>query len=115
MRWAGGASTEDTAARQAEAGAPRSCHRSAELRNDGNVDAAFAAAARTLQATYELPLLAHAAMEPMNCTAHVRADGCELWIPTQNPADARAVAAAICGLPVQQVTVHVTRSGGGFG
>ena len=115
VRWAGGATTEDTAARQAE------CRRLAQLppervlRNDGNVDAAFAAAARTLQATYELPLLAHAAMEPMNCTAHVRADGCELWIPTQNPADARTVAAAICGLPAQQVTVHITRSGGGFG
>ena len=115
VRWAGGATTEDTVARQVE------CRRLAQLppervvRNDGDVDTAFAGAARTLQATYELPLLAHAAMEPMNCTAHVRPDHCELWIPTQNPADARAVAAAICNLPQQQVTVHVTRSGGGFG
>lgn len=115
VRWVGGAVTEDTLARQAE------CRRLAALppqrvaRNDGDVDAAFASAARMLQATYELPLLAHAPMEPMNCTAHVSEGRCELWIPTQNPADARRVAAAICGLPQQQVNVHVTRSGGGFG
>ena len=115
VRWHGGAVTEDTQARRAE------CRRLAALppqrvaRNDGDVDTVFASAARTLQATYELPLVAHAPMEPMNCTAHVSAGRCELWIPTQNPADARRVAAAICGLPEQQVSVHVTRSGGGFG
>jgi isoquinoline 1-oxidoreductase beta subunit len=115
IRWSGGAVDEDSTRRLAQ------CRQLAQLapelilRNDGDVEKAFATAARTLQATYELPLLAHAAMEPMNCTAHVRADRCELWVPTQNPAGARAVAAAICALPLESVTVNVTRSGGGFG
>jgi isoquinoline 1-oxidoreductase beta subunit len=115
IRWSGGAVDEDSERRLAQ------CRRLTQLapelilRNDGDVEKAFATAARTLQATYELPLLAHAAMEPMNCTAHVRADRCELWVPTQNPAEARAVAAAICALPLESVTVNVTRSGGGFG
>jgi isoquinoline 1-oxidoreductase subunit beta len=83
--------------------------------NDGDALRAFASAARTLEAVYELPLVAHAPMEPMNCLADVRGDRCEVWAPTQNPSAARAVAAQMSGLPPGSVTVHVTRSGGGFG
>jgi isoquinoline 1-oxidoreductase beta subunit len=115
ITWSEGASGEDTQRRRAE------CQRLATLapervvRNDGDVEHAFAKAAAKLEAIYELPLVAHAAMEPLNCVADVRADRCEMWVPTQNPSAARDVAAQICKLPPESVTVHVTRSGGGFG
>src|SRR3989442_12788328 len=54
-------------------------------------------------------------MEPMNCTAHVRADGCDVWAPTQNQTRAQEVAAALAGLPKEKVRIHTTFLGGGFG
>jgi CO/xanthine dehydrogenase Mo-binding subunit len=81
----------------------------------GDVDAAFGRAARTLTATCEFPFLAHATMEPMNCTAHVRADACDIWAPTQNQAGARQVGVDVTGLPFEAVRVHTTLLGGGFG
>lgn len=68
-----------------------------------------------LTAVYEMPYLAHAAMEPLNCTADVRADSCTVWVPTQNPQDAQNRAVAITRLPRDAVTVNVTLMGGGFG
>lgn len=68
-----------------------------------------------LTADYELPFLAHACMEPMNCTASVTADGCTLWVGSQAPEGARALASAITGLPVEKVVVHRPQLGGGFG
>jgi isoquinoline 1-oxidoreductase beta subunit len=85
------------------------------LRNDGDVDAAIAGAVNKLDAVYQVPFLSHAPMEPMNCTADVRSDACELWAPTQVPGDARAAAAQITGLPADKITVHMARAGGGFG
>jgi isoquinoline 1-oxidoreductase subunit beta len=85
------------------------------IRNDGDVDARLAAAARVVEATYELPLLAHAPMEPMNCTADVRADECHIWGPLQNPGGAVDLAAAITGMAPSRIHVHLARSGGGFG
>jgi isoquinoline 1-oxidoreductase beta subunit len=84
-------------------------------RNDGDVDAALSAAATKLEATYSVPFLAHATMEPMNATAHVRADGAELWLPTQFPDWATGAVAKALGMKVSQVTTHVTLLGGGFG
>jgi len=81
----------------------------------GDVDANLKAAARTVEAVYQAPYLAHACMEPMNCTAHVRDGRGEIWAPTQNPQGVRASAAQVTGLPVESVTVHVTYLGGGFG
>jgi isoquinoline 1-oxidoreductase beta subunit len=69
----------------------------------------------TLEAVYDVPFFAHATMEPMNCTADVRADRCEVWAPTQVPQEARDVAQRTSGLPAEAVTVHVTLLGGGFG
>jgi isoquinoline 1-oxidoreductase beta subunit len=84
--------------------------------NEGDVDAAFAAAAKKIDATYELPFLAHATMEPMNCTASVTADGLELWAPTQFPDWWGASAAKAVGFAKpDQAKVHVTLLGGGFG
>ena len=81
----------------------------------GDVDAAFAQAARRLEAWYQAPYLAHAPMEPMNCTARVSADGVEVWAPTQVPSFARAAAAEAAGVAENRVTLHVTLLGGGFG
>ncbi|MDR8401826.1 molybdopterin-dependent oxidoreductase [Paraburkholderia sp. USG1] len=67
------------------------------------------------EATYELPFLAHAAMEPMNCTVHVRPDACDVWVGTQAIGKARDAAAAAAGLKAQQVTIHNHIIGGGFG
>jgi isoquinoline 1-oxidoreductase beta subunit len=85
------------------------------VRADGDVDAALARAARTLDVVYEQPLVAHAQMEPVNCTAWWRDDGCELWAPTQDPAAARAAVARATGLPEAAIDVHPLRMGGGFG
>ncbi|WP_395703883.1 molybdopterin cofactor-binding domain-containing protein [Aquabacterium sp.] len=85
------------------------------FRSTGDVEAARRSAARTLARRYHTPFLAHVPLEPPNCTAEVRADGCEVWAPTQNPGDARERIAAALGLPLDKVTVHVMHLGGGFG
>jgi isoquinoline 1-oxidoreductase beta subunit len=85
-------------------------------RRDGDVEAALGAAAgKTIEATYRLPFLAHACMEPMNATAHVHDGRCEIWAPTQGQTRARDAAAALLGIPRERVTVHTTYLGGGFG
>src|SRR5438477_244090 len=86
-----------------------------EARKDGDAVAALAGAAKKVEAVYEVPFLHHATMEPMTCTAHVRADGCDVWVPTQNQTRAQEVAAELTGLPKEQVRVHTTFLGGGFG
>ncbi|CAH0133503.1 Isoquinoline 1-oxidoreductase subunit beta [Massilia sp. Bi118] len=70
---------------------------------------------RRIDAVYEMPFLAHATMEPMNCTVDLRADACELWVGTQVPALAQGAAAKVTGLPVEKVKVHNHYLGGGFG
>jgi isoquinoline 1-oxidoreductase beta subunit len=87
----------------------------AQARHEGNPDRALAGAARRLEAVYETPFLAHATMEPMNATAHVRPDGVDIWAPTQFQGGAQQMGAAIGGVPADQVRVHTTYLGGGFG
>jgi isoquinoline 1-oxidoreductase subunit beta len=87
----------------------------AVAQNVGNVDAAIAGAATKVEAIYQVPFLAHATMEPMNCTVHVRKDGCEVWVGTQVMARAQAAAAKSAGLPIDKVVVHNHLLGGGFG
>lgn len=77
--------------------------------------AAFAGAARVLEWTYDLPYLAHGCLEPLNCTASVTANACEVWAPTQAITGAAAVAAQVTGLPPSAITVHTTFLGGGLG
>jgi len=84
-------------------------------RHDGNPDAALPGAARRVEADYETPFLAHATMEPMNATAHVRPDGVDIWAPTQFQTGAHQLGAAVGGVPPEQVKVHTTYLGGGFG
>jgi isoquinoline 1-oxidoreductase subunit beta len=81
----------------------------------GDTLSALKRAEKTLSAVYELPLLAHATMEPMNCTADVRADRCDLYVGTQVQQGAQAAAADAAGLKPEQVNVHTTLLGGGFG
>jgi isoquinoline 1-oxidoreductase subunit beta len=83
--------------------------------NTGDIDKAMAGAITKVEATYQLPFLAHATMEPMNCTVHLRKKGCEVWVGTQVIARAQAAAAKTAGLPLEQVVVHNHLLGGGFG
>jgi isoquinoline 1-oxidoreductase subunit beta len=81
----------------------------------GNPMRALTAGTRKLSAVYQAPYLAHATMEPMNCTADVKSDRCEIWVPSQNPQGAQTDAARMTGLPVEAVTVHVQYLGCGWG
>ncbi len=89
------------------------------FRDDGEVDAALAKSGRVVEATYEVPLLAHACMEPMNCTALFENGAAEIWIGSQTPLAGRWGApqgAALVGAEVTEpVTTHITLTGGGFG
>jgi CO/xanthine dehydrogenase Mo-binding subunit len=85
------------------------------VRNDGDAAAAMSVAARQIHAVFEAPFLAHGAMEPINCTVHVRADGCEVWTGSQVLARAHATAAAVTGFSPEKVVVHNHLLGGGFG
>src|SRR5438132_8405471 len=82
---------------------------------DGDVAKAMAGAVKKVEAVYQMPFLAHATMEPMNCTVHVRKDGCEVWVGSQVVARAQAAAAKTSGLPLDKVVVHNHLIGGGFG
>ncbi len=81
----------------------------------GNSDEAMAASVTKVEATYQVPFLAHATMEPMNGTVHLRKDGCEVWVGSQAMARAQAAAAKTAGLPLDKVVVHNHLIGGGFG
>jgi isoquinoline 1-oxidoreductase subunit beta len=83
--------------------------------NIGDADKAMASAATKLEAIYQAPFLAHATMEPMNCTAHYRKDECELWLGTQAIARVQSFVAKAAGLPPEKVIVHNHLLGGGFG
>ena len=87
----------------------------AVAQNIGDVGKAMASAVTKVEATYQVPFLAHATMEPMNCTVHVRGDGCEVWVGTQVAARAQAAAAKTAGLPLDKVVLHNHLIGGGFG
>jgi isoquinoline 1-oxidoreductase subunit beta len=76
---------------------------------------AVAQSVTKVEATYHVPFLAHATMEPMNCTVHVRKDGCEIWVGSQAVARVQAAAAKTTGLPLDKVVVHNHLIGGGFG
>jgi isoquinoline 1-oxidoreductase subunit beta len=81
----------------------------------GDAAAALKSASKSVNAVYELPLLAHATLEPQNCTADVKADGCDVYVGTQVQGVAQAVSAKAAGLKPEQVRIHTTLLGGGFG
>jgi isoquinoline 1-oxidoreductase beta subunit len=83
--------------------------------NKGNVENALTKGTQKVEATYLLPYLAHVTMEPMNCTAYVGANQCDIWVPTQNQSGVLELASRITGLKPDQINVHTTYLGGGFG
>jgi len=85
------------------------------LRNNGDVETALAGAAKTIEADYVYRFVSHATLEPQNCTAFVQGNRAEIWAPTQNPARGQALVAKTLGLPEENIAIHVTRIGGGFG
>ncbi len=81
----------------------------------GNARLLLDHAAEIIETEYETPYLAHATLEPMNCTAHVHSDGCKVWVPTQTQEGAQKAAARVTGLPLETIRIHTTFLGGGFG
>jgi isoquinoline 1-oxidoreductase beta subunit len=115
VKWDDGPNAQVTSASISQLLTEQAGKPSAQARHDGDPDGALAGAASKVDAAYELPLLAHATMEPMNCTAHVRSDGVDIWAPTQFQTGAQGLGAKIGGVPPEKVQVHTTYLGGGFG
>ena len=117
VTWDEGATAQQSSAgfaAQAAALAAQPAQRS--LRKDGDVTTALASAAKTIKGDYFYPFIAHASLEPQNCTAHMKPDGqLEIWAPSQAPAGGRALVAQTLGIKDTDITIHITRSGGGFG
>jgi isoquinoline 1-oxidoreductase beta subunit len=84
-------------------------------RNDGDHEKALQAGGKTLESAYLVPYLEHACMEPMNATAHITANACTMWLPTQNPGGSLDMATRFTGLPADRIRIHTTLLGGGFG
>jgi isoquinoline 1-oxidoreductase beta subunit len=115
IQWDEGPNAALTSAAISKLLAENAARARAAARKEGDVVAALASAAKKIEAVYEVPFLAHATMEPMNCAARVRPGGCDVWAPTQFQTGAQAVAARITGLKPEQVNLYTTFLGGGFG
>ncbi|MBT8140604.1 MAG: molybdopterin-dependent oxidoreductase [Gammaproteobacteria bacterium] len=113
IKWQGGSSeSSDKLARKLD----RQLHVPGTLAvNKGDAEQAIANAEKIFKASYSVPLLAHAPMEPMNCTAWIHNGICEVWAPTQRPPLARTAARQASGLPIEKVVLHTVQIGGGFG
>ena len=87
----------------------------AKVASEGDATSALASSAKQLEAAYSYPFISHATLEPQNCTAHFKDGKVEIWAPTQNPDAGRKIVAKTLGLTDADITIHMTRCGGGFG
>ncbi|MGD8340634.1 MAG: molybdopterin-dependent oxidoreductase, partial [Gammaproteobacteria bacterium] len=108
-------SAQSTAAWAASASALATAQPGSIVRTDGDAEAALGDAARVVEASYDYPFLSHAPLEPQNCTVSVTGDQVEIWAPTQMPEAGRGLVAAALGVPAENIKIHLTRCGGGFG
>jgi isoquinoline 1-oxidoreductase beta subunit len=115
VKWDEGAAASETSASLRAQMTELVSKESKRVRDEGNVDTSLISASKMIDATYEVPYLAHATMEPMNATVSVKADGVEIWAPTQFPDWTGQSVGKALGLKPEQVKVHVTLLGGGFG
>jgi isoquinoline 1-oxidoreductase subunit beta len=115
IRWNEGANAKLSTADLVQQLATASQEPGAVARKDGNAAKAMASAAVKTDAVYEQPFLAHATMEPVNCTVHVRTERCDIWVGTQVPTFTQTAAAKVTGLPKDKIEVHNHLLGGGFG
>lgn len=116
VRWKEGPAAEHGSAgfaRLAAELAQQPPHRS--LRKDGDLETALGSAAKVVGAEYFYPFLAHAPLEPQNCTAHFKDGKLEIWAPTQSPQRGRTLVSSTLGIAEADITIHLTRTGGGFG
>src|SRR5580658_5789929 len=115
IKWDEGANANQSSPAISKLFAERAQKPGVEVSKTGDPAAGLASAAKKVEAVYEVPFLAHATMEPMNCTADVRADGCDVWASTQMQTMAQQAAVAASGLPADKVRIHSQFMGGGFG
>lgn len=113
--WNEGPNAAQTSAKISQLFADRAQQEGLVAKQAGDAKQALAGATKKIDAVYESPYLAHSTMEPMNCTAVVHADSCEVWASTQMQTGSRAVAAQTTGLPPEKVAINTMYMGGGFG
>jgi isoquinoline 1-oxidoreductase beta subunit len=115
IQWDEGANANQSSAAITRLFAEQARQPGAVAHKEGDAAGVLASASRKLEAVYQAPYLAHAAMEPLNATADVRSDSCEVWASTQGQTAAHQVAMQVTGLPPGQVKIHICYMGGGFG
>jgi len=115
LKWNEGRGADFSTAKVVQQLADASKKDGAVARKDGDTKKGFSDAKTRVDAVYQQPFLAHATMEPVNCTVSVRADGCDIWVGTQVPTRAVDTAMKITGLSADKITVHNHLLGGGFG
>ena len=116
VTWDGGAMAQQSSAGyDAQAASLSQQPPQRSLRTDGDFNAALASAANTVEAHYFYPFISHSPLEPQNCTAQYRDGKLEVWAPSQTPESGRRLVAQTLGIPENDITIHLTRMGGGFG